>query len=45
MASAGDNSNWSERRASATAQPVVLDEVLLGACSSSMQPPRTRYMT
>jgi hypothetical protein len=34
-----------EELASATAQPVVLDEVLLGGMSSSMQPPRTRYMT
>jgi hypothetical protein len=28
MASAGGNFNWSERGASATAQPVVPDEVL-----------------
>ena len=30
MASAGRNFNWSERGASATAQPVVRDEVLGG---------------
>jgi hypothetical protein len=42
MASAGGNFNWSDRGASATGHPVVRDEVL-GACSSSMQPPRTRY--